>query len=274
VVQQTLSIKKIKMKKFPINVIAALVLLICCMGCEKKSERVADFAPPASDQAFLKVNYASPYRNNPSVQLKINDVRVSNPFTYAYPFPGGGLNTGGSSDPTYFGVAPGAVKISISIPKFNSNADSVALYSGTANLEAKKYYTFHIADTGANTQGILMTESFSAPAADASIYKFVNLMPNLPALDLYFGTSLVASNIPYKGSSGTFMLLRSTTPAQWAIRPAGASSTSTPITTYTTGTATYSVPYQRQLTVFARGYSTITSSTDPRRGQISLYYVR
>ncbi|HWJ92158.1 MAG TPA: DUF4397 domain-containing protein [Flavisolibacter sp.] len=262
------------MKKRFINITAVAALLMIGLGCEKKSERVADFAPPSATQAFLKVNYASAYQKNPSVQLKINDVRVSNAFVYAYPFPGGGLNTQGSSDPIYFAVDPGTVKISLSIPKFNTNTDSVAIYSGTANLESQKYYTFHVADTGANTQGILMNESFTAPDQDASIFKFVNLMPNLPALDLYFGTSLVAANIPYKGSSGTFMLLRSTPPSQWAIRPAGAASNSTPITTYTVAPTTYSVPYQRQLTVFARGYSTITSSSDPRRAQISLFYVR
>jgi hypothetical protein len=262
------------MKKILINASAFIALIIIIAGCEKKSERVVDFAPPASSQAFLKVNYASAYRNNPSVQLKINDVRVSNPFTYAYPFPGGGLNTGGSSEDNYFAVEPGAVKISISIPKVGSNTDSVAIFSATPNLEAQKYYTFHVADTGANTQGILMNESFTVPSDDASRYRFVNLMPNLPALDLYFGTSLVAANIPYKGASGYFNLLRSTPQSQWAIRPAGASSSSTPITTYTVAPTTYSVPYQRAMTVFARGYSTITSTSDPRRGQISLYYIR
>ncbi|MFL5743041.1 MAG: DUF4397 domain-containing protein [Niastella sp.] len=262
------------MKKIFINTLAFVAILFACTGCEKKTERVADFAPPGSDQAFLKVNYASAYQKSSSVQLKINDIRVSNPFTYAYPFPGGGLNTQGSSDPTYFAVAPGKVGISISYPKLNSNVDSLVLYSGTVNLEANKHYTFHIADTAANTQGILMNEDFVAPDADGSKYRFVNLMPNLPALDLYFGSTLVAANVPYKGSSPYFTLLRTTTPSQWAIRPAGAAATSTPLTTYTVAPATYSIPYQRELTVFARGYSTITGTTDVRRAQISLYYVR
>ena len=66
----------------------------------------------------------------------------------------------------------------------------------------------------------------------------------------------------------------STNAAQWAIRPAGAPATSAAITTYPTGSTVNTVPNQRVLTVFARGYTIISASTDARRAQVSLFYNR
>lgn len=225
-------------------------------------------------QASLKINYASAYRANPAVQLKINDERVSTAISYSYPYPGGGLNTNGNSTPDYFTVNGGSNKITIAIPKVGTNVDSVALYNTTVSVEAGKYFTVHIADTATNTQTVLVPEDVASPDSGFSKYRFVNLLPDQSALDLYFGTTKVTSTpIPYKGVSPTFTIV-STTAAQWAIRPAGAAATSTALTTYPTGSTVNTVPNQRVFTVFARGYSSVTGTTDPRRAQISLFFNR
>lgn len=224
-------------------------------------------------QASLKINYASAYRANPSVQLKINDERISTPISYSYPYPGGGLNTNGNSTPDYFAVNGGSNKITIAVPKVGTNVDSIVLYNTTVSVDAGKYFTVHIADTAANTQTVLVPEDVASPDSGFSKYRFVNLLPDQTALDLYFGTNKVASAIAYKGISPYFTLV-STTAAQWAIRPAGAAATSTALTIYPTGTTVNTVPNQRVFTVFARGYSTISATTDPRRAQISLFYNR
>ena len=227
----------------------------------------------SGQQASLKINYASAYRANPAVQLKVNDERVSTVISYPFPYPGGGLNTNGNSTPDYFAVNAGSNKITIAIPKAGTNIDSVVLYTTTVSVEAGKYFTAHIADTTANTQTVLVPEDVASPDSGFSKYRFVNLLPDQTAVDLYFGTTKLASAIPYKGASPYFTII-STTAAQWAIRPAGALATTTALTTYPTGTTVNTVPNQRVFTVFARGYSSISASTDPRRVQISLFYNR
>ena len=173
--------------------------------------------------------------------------RVSNPINYRTPYPGGGLNTNGSSTPDYLQVQPGAVKLSVSIPKVGTNTDSVALYSTTINLEAGKYYIAHITDTATNTQTVLQTQDMSAVDSGYSKYTFVNLIPNVPAIDLYFGTTIVAANVPYKGISPVFKV-GFTNANAWAIKPAGGTTT---LASYALG----SVPNQRNFTIFAIGYS-------------------
>lgn len=261
------------MKKLPIifSALAALVILVA--GCKKDAPSVAGFEFQNSGQAFVKINYASPYAKNPSVQLKLNDVRVSNGITYTYPFPGGGLNTGGASDPLYFPVAPGNLKIAVSIPNVGTNTDSIQLSANNVTVEGGKYYTVHLSDTSVNTSAKLLQENFAMPDTGGTVYKFVNLIPNIPAIDLYFGTTLVAGNIAYEASSPEFTLSRFTPVAQWAIRPAGAAPTSAALSTYPTGATNYAVPNRRRMTVYARGYNGVTS-TDIRRPMISLYYVR
>lgn len=242
--------------------------LIIHSGCEKNELPVPlDFNVGAK----LKINYASAYSANPAVQLKINDVRVSEAFKYAYPYPGGGLNTQGGSQPDYFTVPTGSVNISLSIPKVGMSTDSVLLYSTTINIADNDYYTLHLSDTASNTQSILLKENTTVPDSGFSTYRFVNLIPNLPAIDLYFNNVLVTSNIAYKGASNNFNIAFPTASA-WAIRPAGASSTSTALATYPASPTLYTTPNQRVLTVFARGYNGVTDAN--RRPNVSLYYIR
>lgn len=216
-------------------------------ACEKEAEKTADFALVSEGDARLKINYNSAYTANPSVQLKINDVRVSNLITTRTPFPGGGYNTNGDSRPDYLQVKPGAVKLTVSIPARNTATDSIVLFTTTFNVEANKYYTTHITDTAANTKNLLLTDDVSFPQAGASRYKFVHLMPNVTALDLYHGTTLVANNIPYLGSV-TFTRPTAGAAADWSIREAGST---TVLTSYS---STNTVLTQRGYTVFAVGY--------------------
>ena len=262
------------MKKFPFLYTIMATVVVFCAGCDREATKVAEFDLATDNKAFIKVNYSSAYQKNPAVQLKLNDVRVSNSFIYSYPFPGGGLNTQGGSDPLFFPVEPGALKVGFSIPNVGKNTDSLPVFNTSVNLEAGKYYTLHISDTAANTQATLMMENVAMPDTGVSRYKFINLMPDAAGLDLYFDSVLVAGNIPYKGASPEFNLSRFTDATRWEIRLAGALPTSTPLATYPTTATTYSVPNRRVLNVYARGYRSITSTTDVRRPQLSLYYVR
>ena len=237
------------------------------VACEKNTAKIPYTLTDAASIALLKINYEAPYFANPGVQIKLNDVRVSNVINYRTPFPGGGLNTLGNNTPDYLEVNPGAVKLSVSMPKAGTDVDSVTLYTTTINLEGGKYYIAHITDTAANTQTVLQIQDMSHVDSGYSKYTFVNLIPNVPAIDLYFGTVVVAANVPYKGISNVFQV-GFTNANAWAIRPAGAAPTTTALATYAVG----SVPNQRNFTVFAIGYSGATDAT--RKPYVSLVYAR
>ena len=95
-------------------------------------------------------------------------------------------------------------------------------------------------------------------------------MPNVPAIDLYYGTTRVATNIPYLGSTDYFDLAVPTTALAWTIRATGTAATSTALATYTSINTNLN---QRVYTAFASGYSGLPT-TDPRRPFVAFYLVR
>ena len=253
------------MKKIYIVYIITIASISVLLACKKNT-----FKAPynlTTNQAFLKINYAS--ADSTWVQLKINDERVSSNIVGRTPFPGGGLNTAGSATPDYLAVNPGNMKFSLSIPKARTNIDSILLYTTNVNVEGGKYYTLHVTDTAPNIQSVLIPEDIvNSPDSGFSKYRFVHLMPNVPAIDLYFDTTIVARNIPYKGV-GPFFNLKFPNPNKWAVRPAGAPrSTTTALAIYEAGF----VPNQRIFTVFAMGYN--GTNVLPRKPYVSLIYNR
>ncbi|HEX6915819.1 MAG TPA: DUF4397 domain-containing protein [Chitinophagaceae bacterium] len=256
------------------NILAILsfTAAVAFISCEKNSQRLIS-TTGTEGKALVKVNYAMAHMQTATlpapVQLKINGERVSNLLTstthYTTPYPGGGLNTAGSSNPDYLAITPGTVNIGISKPNVGTNNDSIVLFTGSTTVEANKNYTIHLSDTGTNAALTLVEDNVSLPDSGKSRYVFVNLTPNSTAIDLYHGTVLVAQNIPYKGKSPEF-LMQAGTAASWAIRPAGAAPTSTALATYSN-----TIPNQRSLTVFSRGYIGVTGARAPA---ISLIYNR
>lgn len=236
------------------------------VACEKNQQRFIEsvYLP---GQAQFKVNFFSSYRNNPGYQIKLNGTRVSNILTYATPYPGGGLNTGGGSYADYLSVAPGNVKVDITIPNAGTNLDSVTLASSTVALTADKTFSLYFADTATNTQAVLVEENLTVPDSGFAKFRFINLIPDLPSADLYFGTTKVASAIPYKGISPEFTVAINTGTA-WSFRAAGGT---TDLATYSSSS---SVSNKRVYTAVARGYNSITTTTDPRRRSLSFVYNR
>ncbi|TDO28196.1 DUF4397 domain-containing protein [Sediminibacterium goheungense] len=255
------------MKKLIIPIIA-IITAVGLMSCEKNIQRELDLVP-TTGKAYIKINYAMAYAVNSNAQLKINGNRVSTTLTFPYPFPGGGLNTGGSSNPDYLALDPKQIDLVVSRPKVGTSEDSVVLFSQSFAGNAIFFgtnYTIHLTDTGANAKGVVVTDNITLPDSGYSRFKYVNLLPNQTALDLYYGTAKVASNIAYQGSSPEFTVQVTGAAASWAIRPAGAASTTTALATYS-----MTVPNQRSFTVFSSGYSG-TSGT--RAARISLIYNR
>jgi hypothetical protein len=253
------------------NIIKTGLLIITAgffiMGCKKEISWKADSNTLSPGQARLKINAVTQYRANPTFHLKVNGARVSNQITARTPFPGGGYNTGGGSANDYLAVASGRVNISAAIPYAGTSVDSVLLFSRDINIDQNKYYTAHVADTGLSTRVLVLEDDQTTPETGFVKYRFVNLMPNAPAVDLYFGTTRVATNIAYMSASDYF-LLPNTPTAAWTIRETGTAATSTAMATYAANTAVQQ--NMRGYTVFASGYKGLPA-TDPRRPFVAFY---
>lgn len=244
------------MKKIIIS--ATFVALLASMvGCEKNVEYTATRDLLDSQSALLKINYGSLYPANYPVQLSINGERVSGLITNRTPFPGGGYNTSGSNFPDYLALEPGSKTLTIAIPKKGTSVDSVVLFTNTFTIAGNKNYTAHVTDTFTKTKLYLDEDNLEITAVGTSKYKFVNIMPNVPAVDLYFGTEKVASNITYLSSSPYFTIANPAVATSWFIREAGTSPTSTALATYLSAN-TY-IP-RRVYTVFAVGYKGSTAT--------------
>lgn len=234
------------------------------LSCKKETERTADYQLHSTNNASLKINFVSTYSRNPTFQLKVNDVRVSNLITARTPFPGGGFNTNGDNRPDYLSVTPGTTKLSATIPNRNTASDSIVLYTTSVDLRAGKHYTAHITDTAANTKIVLLEDDVTMPAPGTSRYKFVNLMPNVPFIDLYHGSEMVANRVPYLGNV-VFTRNMAGASQAWTIRESGTSPTSTALATYSSANT---IIGQRGYTIFSLGYKGVTS-TDARRPFVS-----
>ncbi len=255
-------------KRYIAILVAGVFFSVLFMACKKNELTVSPY-DYTDGMALLKINYSSPYLLNPGVQVKINGVKVSNAITYSTPFPGGGLNTGGSSNADYLAVNPGIDTVSISILKVGTNIDSILLYKTGVNVVANAYHTLHITDTAASTQSVLLTDVANKPDSGFTKMRFVNLIPNSTAgIDLYFGTTKMASNIAYLQATDTFSIPSGASGAStaWSLRVAGG--TTTLGTAYTNAGTTSN---QRAFTIYARGYIG-PATTDIRSPKVSFVY--
>lgn len=244
------------MKKLFINSVLAASLFMA--GCEKSNDYKAPFDISNANDSKLKFIYASAYFANPGVQISIDDVRVSNLITGRTPFPGGGFNTVGSFFPDYLRVATGTKNIKISIPKRLTNVDSIVLYSTQVTLEANRNYTLNVSDTLARTKSVLVEDTVQQAEPGKIRYRFVNLMPNVPRIDLYYGTTLMATNIEYNSQGIIFTMNVPPTSLAWSIRETGTAASSTALATFPNASTTAS---QRVFTAFAMGYKGATAAT-------------
>jgi Domain of unknown function (DUF4397) len=239
------------MKKTIINILLVSIIVIAC-SCTKKTEYLAGRTFIPADNALLKINYLSAYAGNPGVQLSINNTRVSGVINGRTPFPGGGYNTNGSSFPDYLALAPGVTTLSIAIPKKGTNVDSVLLFTTSFSLEAGKNYTAHVTDTAANTKIKVIIDSLSEPESGQAKYIFLNMMPNVAFIDLYYGAKKVAGGVSYLNSSPYFTL--PSVPSfsdTFKIRETGTSATSTPLAFFVSSNTLLN---KRVYSAFALGY--------------------
>jgi hypothetical protein len=178
-------------------------------------------------------------------------------------------------------IDPGTVTVSVIQPhKIDTGLDSVVLYTTAFQAESGKNYNLHITDTAATTKNVLTQQDLTLPDSSVVRYKFINLMPNVPAIDLYYGIasataadqsadSLVLSNASYLQMSNSFTL-KAGVLKTWKIRPAGAAKTTATILASYSSTSV--VANQRVFTAFASGYAGKTSTA--QKPYVSFFLVR
>jgi hypothetical protein len=259
----------------------SLLILLCSVlffaSCGKNTIDYGD-VEKITDQPLLKINYASMYQDDRFVVISFNGKRVTSRIQGRTPFPGGGYNTRGDVRADYLTATPGPVEIKVALPyKIDIGLDSLELYKTTINVERGKKYVAHITDTAAFTKTVVTEENFLMPDSGYAVYRFINLMPNVPAIDLYYGTSatdhtadrLVAGNIKYLENSDYFRINRYAA-RTWKIRAAGAAlTTATILASYTSANT---LQNQRTYMVYALGYSGITTAS--RRPYVSFFNIR
>ncbi len=256
--------------------VAALFLLYAC----KKDNGITNQAYDqygglaVTTKAELKVNVAYAYTvNSVNALIKINGSPVSNLVAGRTPFPGGGYNTNGSNFAIYLTVPQGNNTVSVVIPKVGTSTDSIVLYSTPVALPDAGPYTLHITDTLVNgttnnTKSVLVKNFISNIDTGRVRFRFVNLIPNLAAVDLYLNGLLLKSNINYLSATDTFSVRTGVNAPGFvvgvvpviAIRPAGAASTTTAIASYTSTSILQST---LALTIFSMGYNAGTGVRIP-----------
>lgn len=169
------------------------------LACKKNETLTLTTRTEVTNAALLKIGYFTPTVGNPAAQLKINGDRVSPNLFYNTPFPGGGLNTAGLNHSDYLGFPPGKLNFGFSIPKSGTSEDSVKLLDITQELSAKRY-TLFVTDSFPNMTSVLVEDDVASPTDSGKVrIKFVNLIPDAGAVDLYREGVKIASDIPYKG---------------------------------------------------------------------------
>ena len=254
---------------------AALVFFFAC----KKSDGVTNQAYSAygitATQAQLKVNVAVAYTvNNTNMLIKVNGNVVSGLVAGRTPFPGGGYNTNGSNYALYLSVPQGSNTVSLVIPKVGTPTDSIVLFTGSVATPDNSAYTLHITDTVVNattnnTKSVLVKNFTNDVDTGFCRFKFVNLIPNLPAVDLYLNGILLKSNIAYLAATDSFSVRTgvnapgfspTTTVPTLTVRPAGAAATSAAIATYNNVNILQST---LALTIYSMGYNGATGTRAP-----------
>lgn len=239
-----------------------LFIFIATGACKKNEITLTPYVVP-TDKAFVRFALFSP--GTPAVMIKVNDVKIN------------GANTSGSSGlfpstvnfPDYAAIPPNGT-FRLSLPNAGTANDSVLLFNSSLNVEANKFYSVSLADTGADRTVFAIQDNFGAIAADSFFtIRLINAMPKSPAINLIRVDSTnattvvrdtIAKNITYKSASNyitsfiaplrgySFLRFRTVTTTGMLL-----SSIAPPSTTYN----------KRGVTVYASGFANGTGTLVP-----------
>ncbi|MGB8192585.1 MAG: DUF4397 domain-containing protein [Chitinophagaceae bacterium] len=253
------------MKRFATIIFVLSATVIFMGGCEKNSWKTRAITYP-DGKALVKIGLFTAYNVNSPIRVAINGQVMSNELLYPIPFPGGGLNTNGSLNSDYLMIEPGSAKVELFVMNPGTPKPVSKLTEATVSMDANKRYTLFLADTAANLAAWVVNDDTPAPDSGFARIKFVNAMPNVPAMDLYKGATaatgtLVVGNIAYKGVSDYVNVGQGTD--SFFIRKAGDAITVAPI-----ARRSFALANQRIYTLFSRGYNGTTGNRLPNLSAI------
>lgn len=247
-------------------IISLSIFIVAAIGCKKNSFFITERTEPTGKSLTKLVlcNMTSPAS---TLTIFDNGVKISPALGLStpYPFPGGGFNTGGSSNGDYLALNPGVHNFELKtlLPGLNNVLSNFASFSQT--LEADKKYSIYTADSGANFVAVLALDNFTTPAdSGKTAARFVNMIPNAPAVDFYQNSTLIASNVKYKEFTD-FMEIPASVADTFAIRLTG--DVGGPALTAKAYYRLVTNTNQRALSFVARGF---ISGVSPKQAAVSV----
>lgn len=254
------------MKRFLSIIPIAVLVVTVIYSCKKNSFNITERIKPEG-KALVKIGMFNAYTTTPPIRVSVNGTIISSELVHPTAFPGGGLNMLGSSNADYLQVDPGTTKFEFFIMNAGTPIPASKTFEISHSLEAGKRSTLYITDTLQNTSAVLVNDDTDTPDSGLVRFKFVNLIPNVPALDVYKGlnattATLLIGNIAYKGVSDYVNIPSGTD--SFFVRPAGS-----PITTVPVARRSFNLLNQRIYTLLSRGYNGILPVTANRAANIS-----
>jgi hypothetical protein len=263
VVQPTLINNDYIIMKYKNLLFAISIGTLFFAACEKTSLRSVDYELP-SDKAFVRFALLSP--TTPSVMIKVDTMKVNGANTSG----NGGIFPAFFNSPDYTAVKPNG-NFRLSLPNISTANDSVLIFSGALNLQAGKFYSVALADTGVDRTVFANEDIFVARPPDSMMnIRFINAMAKTPPLSLIRVDSTSATvvirdtifrNIAFKEAS-PFATVR-VYPKNGFIRYRMViTSTGQPVGTSYTYTLIRSL-FTRSVTFYAGGFGNGTGSFAP-----------
>jgi hypothetical protein len=261
------SLKKYqKMKKIKIVIGCFVVLSIGFIACTKNDLQLTEFDLPV-EKAFVRFAFFSPGTTN--VMVKLNDKKINGATTLG----NGGFYPAITNTPEYAAIEPtGTLKMSM--PNVGTQNDSVVVFTGNLNLQANRYYSVVLSDTGVNrTLWSVGDDLFSSTDSGFYFVRLINAMVNTPAgldfvrIDSTSATAVtrdtIARNVAYKSATLPIRTEISARTGFGFLRYRLVNSaTKLPIGTVNTPPAANLIN-QRTLTLYATGFSNGTGTTAP-----------
>ncbi len=239
------------MRKYTSILTFALAFFLI-VSCEKAGLSLTEYSLP-TDKAFLRIALMSP--NTPNVMIKSNDVKINGAFTAGF----AGVFPSIINFPDFSAVDPGAT-IKLSLPNTGTQNDSVVLFTGKIGLEAGKFYSLTLADTGANRSAFSIEDKFIPQVDSFTNVRLINgtvgATLNFIRVDSNSATDFVrdtiARNVAYKNTSG-FIAVRTFTTRAF-IRLRVSTTTGVALIGVAVPPQTLATGSRRSITVYSTGF--------------------